>query len=370
MDILSTNSRKLCSLPALPLGILVACTTLFVSGCATMQEKGLSKSASMEFAVIGDMPYNGKQRKEFVNLMKDVDAEDLAFVLHAGDFWFDGIAWKETTEGLPPCSDEVFDDRLSLAQASRHPYILTPGDNDWTDCYRAKPQSYDTLERLAKLRSMFFSGNESLGQHKLKLTSQSENPEYAKFPENARWTYAGVQFVTLHMTGSNNNLGRTPEMDAEYQERNRANLAWLDETFREAKNNGSKAIMILSQANPFFENTWSGKLKGRYLLNGLGIKPPKEKQETGFDDFLLDLEELTLDFGKPVVYVHGDTHTFRIDKPLVRSPDGSRMIENFTRVETFGFPNTHWIRVRIDHNDPNVFSFRQEIVKSNVVKNL
>lgn len=368
MDIRSTNSPKLLSLSGVLLSILSACTMLFVSGCASMQGDSQNQNDSMEFALIGDMPYNGKQRKEFVNLMKEVDAEDLAFVLHVGDFWFDGIAWKETSKGIPPCSDEVFEDRLSLAQASKHPYVLTPGDNDWTDCHRAKPQKYDPLERLAKLRTMYFSGDKSLGQNKIKLTRQSENPDYAKFSENVRWTYGGVQFVTLHMTGSNNNLGRTAEMDNEFEVRNRANLAWLDEAFREAKNNGSKAIMILSQANPFFENAWSGKLKGRYLLKGLDIKTPKERKETGFDDFLLGLEELTLDFGKPVVYVHGDTHTFRIDKPLVRTPNGSRMIENFTRIETFGFPNTHWIRVRIDLNDPSVFSFQQEIVKANLVK--
>jgi hypothetical protein len=106
----------------------------------------------------------------------------------------------------------------------------------------------------------------------------------------------------------------------------------------------------------------------RYMLKGLGMKPPKEKMETGFDDFLEILEEQVLAFSKPVVYVHGDTHTFRIDKPLVRTPNGKRFIENFTRVETFGFPNTHWIRVTIDPEDPNVFQFRQEIVQENLVK--
>ena len=351
------------------LSVLMVSTLSTISGCASMQEESQNQSSSMDFALIGDMPYVAKQRKEFVNLMKDVDAENLAFVTHVGDIWFDGIAWKDTTKGIPPCSDEVFEDRLKLMQASKHPYILTPGDNDWTDCHRAKPQSYDPQERLAKLRKMFFNGDQSLGQHKIKLTRQSENPEFAKFSENVRWTYGGVQFVTLHMIGSNNNLGRTPEMDAEFEERNRANLAWLDDAFKEAKRNDSIAIMILSQANPAFETSWSAKLKGRYLLKNLGIKAPKERKETGFDDFLEDLEVNTLAFAKPVVYVHGDTHTFRIDKPLVRTPNGSRFIENFTRVETFGFPNTHWIKVTIDPNDPNVFTFRPEIVNANRVKN-
>lgn len=328
----------------------------------------LAQAATMDIAVLGDAPYNTKQKKEYENLIREINGEDLAFVIHAGDYWFDGIAWKSSTKGIPPCSDEVFEDRMKITQTIKHPFIITPGDNDWTDCHRAKPKTYDPLERLQKLRRMFFQGDESLGQRKIKLVRQSKDKKYSKFVENVRWTYADVLFVTLHMTGSNNNLGRTTEMDKEYEIRNEANIAWLDAAFDEAKRNGRKAIMFVAQANPQFENTWSGKLQKRYLLGGLKIKPPKEKRSTGFDEFLQVLEERTLEFGKPVVYVHGDTHTFRIDKPLVRSPAGKRFIENFTRVETFGFPNTHWVRITIDPKDPDVFRFRQEIVDENRVK--
>lgn len=326
-----------------------------------------SDQASLEFALIGDMPYNASQKKEFARLMNDINNEDLAFVIHNGDFWFDGIAWKDNSKGLPPCADETFKDRLELTSKSKHPYVLTPGDNDWTDCHRAKPVAFDPINRLNKLRKMFFNGNDSLGQRKMHLTRQSNNPKYRKFPENVRWNFGGVQFVTLHMTGSNNNLGRTPEMNEEYKERNAANLSWMKEAFKLAKNSGSRAIMIISQANPQFENNWSGKLRKRYLLGGLGIKPNSDKRSTGFDDFLSALEKETLAFKKPVVFVHGDTHTFRIDKPLTGTKS-QRMIENFTRVETFGFKNTHWIRAIISPSDPNVFQFRQEIVKENIAK--
>lgn len=324
-----------------------------------------SNEGKLEFALIGDMPYDAIQKKEFAHLMNDINNEELAFVIHNGDFWFDGIAWKDSSKGLPPCADETFKDRLKLAEKSKHPYILTPGDNDWTDCHRAKPVAYNPLNRLTKLRKMFFQGDDSLGQRKMRLTRQSNNPKYRKFPENVRWNFGGVQFVTLHMTGSNNNFGRTPEMDKEYHERNAANLSWTKEAFKLAKNSGSRAIMIITQANPQFENNWSGKLRKRYLLGGLGIKPNSKKRTTGFDDFLTVLEKETLSFKKPVVFVHGDTHTFRIDKPLTGSKS-KRMIENFTRVETFGFKNTHWLRATIDPTNPNVFQFNQEIVKENM----
>jgi hypothetical protein len=80
---------------------------------------------------------------------------------------------------------------------------------------------------------------------------------------------------------------------------------------------------------------------------------------------LAALEQETVAFGKPVVLVHGDSHYFRIDKPLTR---GGRRLENFTRVETFGNPDVHWLRVTVDPNDPNVFTFRQQIVRNNLVK--
>lgn len=346
--------------------LVAVISTLFLGGAGN---KVQAANQPLEFALIGDMPYDERQRNEYTRMMKEIDKEDLAFVIHTGDIQFDGIAWKDTSKGLPPCSDETFRDRLNLLNASKHPFILTPGDNDWTDCYRAKPRKYDPLERLSKLRKMYFAGNLSLGQRKIMLKRQSDDRKFSMFRENASWNYAGIQFVTIHMTGSNNNLGRTPEMSAEFKARNEANLAWLQSAFSEAKRDDSKAIMIISQANPHFETTWSGLLQKRYLLKGLGIKPPKENPETGFRDFLEMLEEETVEFGKPVVYVHGDTHTFRIDKPLVRTPAGKRFIENFTRVETIGYPNTHWLRVRIDTDDPNIFQFRQEIVKENQVKN-
>ena len=181
-----------------------------------------------------------------------------------------------------------------------------------------------------------------------------------------RWTYGDVLFVTLHVVGSNNNLARTPQMDAEYSERNAANLAWLRQAFDFAVRSSSKGIMIIAQANLLFENSWPPDVQRRYMLGGLGMKSPENRRTTGFDEILAALEKETVAFGKPVVYVHGDTHVFRVDKPLIGSKS-RRIIENFTRVETFGHPDTHWVRAIVDSRDPNVFSFQQEIMKENLV---
>jgi hypothetical protein len=343
--------------------LILCCLTILLSGCATVRP---AQGGRFQFALLGDVPYDARQEKEFANVMKVINAADLAFVVHNGDFWWDGVAWTEKAGGFPPCSDETLEHRLGLAQSITHPFIFVPGDNEWVDCHRAKPRPYDPLERLTKLRHMFFQGSRSLGQRTMQLTRQSEDPRYAKFRENVRWVYGDVLFVTLHVTGSNNNLGRSPEMDAEYSERNGANLAWIRQAFEMAASSKLKAIMITAQANPRFENSWPEYAQQRYMLAGLGIKSPEKRRTTGFDDFLAALEREAVAFGKPVVYVHGDTHIFRVDKPLYGTAS-RRFIENFTRVETIGYPDTHWVRGIVDPQDPNVFSFRQEIVKENLV---
>jgi len=347
-----------------PSAALIMSVLIFLTGSCVTGQKASEGGGVVDFALIGDMPYDGRQEKEFDNLMKDIDAADVAFVVHDGDFWWDGGAWTENAGGLPPCSDDAFDDRLARAQRSKHPFIYVAGDNEWADCHRAKPRTYDPIERLEKLRKMYFPGDTSLGQQKMKLVRQSDGPSYPKYRENVRWTAGDVVFATLHMIGSNNNLGRTPQMDAEYEERNAANLAWMHDAFELATRSGSRAVMIIAQADPYFQNTWPTYMQERYALWAIGLKPPTTRRTTGYDSFIAALEKETLAFGKPVVYVHGDTHIFRIDKPLV-GHQSQRIIENFTRVATFGHPDTHWVRATIDPSDPNVFRFRQETVQAN-----
>jgi hypothetical protein len=86
-----------------------------------------------------------------------------------------------------------------------------------------------------------------------------------------------------------------------------------------AQANGSIGVMLIMQANPFDGDP---------------------SQLSGFVDTLDLLETETIAFGKPVMLVHGDSHYFRIDKPLLGTNSGRRL-ENFTRLETFGTDDVH-----------------------------
>lgn len=311
------------------------------SAPAAASSVATTSQAPFDFALIGDLGYGAASEQPFANVLAELNAAPLAFVVHDGDL-------GEPNEGS--CTDEHLARRLAQFQASTHPLVYTPGDNDWTDCHRDRAGRLDPLERLARVRALFFPDDSSLGQVQIPLARQSQDPAYAKFRENSRWEYAGVTFLTLHIVGSNDNLGRTPEMDAEWAERNAANVAWLHAGFDAARRDGSPAIMIVMQANIFPE-----------FPPGAG----NPVRDSGFVDVRATLATEALAFEKPVVVVHGDSHYFRIDKPLRGATTGT--VENVTRLETFGQPNHHWLLASVDPSDPNVFVFRPRIVAANLV---
>ena len=153
-------------------------------------------------------------------------------------------------------------------------------------------------------------------------------------------------------------------MDAEQKERSAASIAWMKEAFAVAKADGSLGLVLMTQANVRFESMWTPKLMKRYLTV-LDIKPPKELKQSAYVPFLKAIAEEVENYDRPITFIHGDTHLFRISKPLL-SQKTKRFFGNFTRVETFGGPDSHWVRVIVDPKDPQLFSYRQEIIPENV----
>jgi len=323
-----------------------------------------TRDTAFQFGILGDTPYTIVQEPEYRQVLEALNRADLAFVVHIGDFEQDARRYDPALHSMP-CVDENFKTILDSFQSSKHPFIFTPGDNDWTDCHFLNAPKVDPLQALAKLRSMFFPEGRSLGQRTIAVTSQASDHQHAKFRENLRWSMGGVTFATLHIVGSNDNLGRTPEMDAEHAERKAANIAWLKQTIAQAKADGSLGLVLMTQANFIFEKHWSGDRR-RLFLTYSGAGPSTSPVPTGHDDYVKVLAEEMENYDKPTVIIHGDSHIFRVDKPLISAKTG-RSFENFTRVETFGAPDSHWVRVIVDPADPHLFTVKPEIVSENVV---
>jgi hypothetical protein len=217
---------------------------------------------------------------------------------------------------------------------------------------------------------VFFSTPLSLGQHPMQMEVQTAPlcPGHlgpTQCSENRRWTFKKVTYATFNVQGSCNNLCDQDPDPAEEAGRTAADIAWLDQTFAEAEADGSVAVMLISQADPGFDTTGDQggpKRDPRTLAENDG-------QPDGFHDWLLAVRQQTLDFGRPVVYVHGDSHYFKVDRPLVDAT--GRRIENFTRVETFGDnqgfgdDEVNWVKVLVDPQSRDVFAFQPEEVPAN-----
>lgn len=198
--------------------------------------QGQAPDRPFQFGLVGDMPYSKIEEQEFDRVIAQMNARDLAFVIHIGDMQNDPRPHNQNTAGSAvPCTDAMNDWLLARFQTIRHPFVMTPGDNDWTDCHLLRSQKVDPLERLEALRKKFYPEGRSLGGRTMPVESQSADPQHSKFKENLRWSIGGVTFVTLHITGSNDNAGRAPEMDAEQKQRKAANLVWLKQAFARAR---------------------------------------------------------------------------------------------------------------------------------------
>ncbi len=245
------------------------------------------------FGILGDMPYTRQQEAEYARVLDDINARDLAFVAHVGDMVGDPRPFeRDPKSARQPATDENYAYVLDTFKSCKHPLILTPGDNDWADVVEFTTLKVDPLERLAKVRSMFYAEpSRSLGTRTIALESQAGDAEHKTYVENRMWSMRGVTFATLHIMGSNDNASRTPELVAEYQARRAANMAWLRKAFARAKADNSLGLVLIAHANPGFENFWPPSYLGRYFRMFHGAKVPSPLPASAYDDYVRILAE-------------------------------------------------------------------------------
>ncbi|MBC7804115.1 MAG: metallophosphoesterase [Candidatus Parcubacteria bacterium] len=250
----------------------------------------------MAFALLGDVPYSQPQANLLDAMIDRMNAEPLAFVVHVGDI----------TSGSGPCGDEWLEARSRQFARFKAPFVLLPGDNEWTDCRKS---GFDPAERLQKWRSLFCVGGGSLPLERQK----------GKYCENVRWVHDNVVFAGVNIPGGNNNLRDA----AENAERMKAVFAWLDEA--EALARKRDGLVILMHANPLLTHRFGTE----------GYAPVRER-----------LARLGREMPGKVLLVHGDTHRFRDDEPL----------PGLRRTEVFGWPWLRWTRARIERKGASLFS--------------
>lgn len=293
-------------------------------------------------AVLGDTPYGDELVADFPNLVRALNETEVDFAVHVGDI----------KSGSSACTDAYFAGIRADFDSLEVPLVYTPGDNEWTDCHRSAAGKYNPLERLQALREFFFSEpGVTLGTPKL-VESQAFTPGYEGFPENQLWLQSNVVFSAIHVVGSNNDLQPwfvddenddlldDPEArEAEFAARNSAAIAWLEATFAKAEARDAAGVVIFAHAD-----MWS---------NGA---------QEGFVPFVRRMAELTREFGRPVLHIEGDSHSYLVDNPLENGDLDYGVdfpLPNFTRIVVEGVTTTEWLEVTVDPTTDAVFSWER-----------
>lgn len=280
-------------------------------------------AAPTTIVAFGDMPYRERDIPAFEELLEKISGRKPDVTIHVGDF--KPSSW--------PCSEELFRTQRDYMNSIDGPLVYTPGDNEWTDCHVTKAGGHDPRERLSVLRAMFFPNAQSLGREPLLLERQSDVSEvHSRMVENARWRMNGIRFMTVHVVGSNNGLNRdVPGAVEEFEGRDAANIAWIEEGFSLARREGAAAVVLAFQADP-------------YQLLGVG---------GGFRGTLAAIAEGAKTFGGPILVVHGDSHVFTFDMPF---HDGfGNVLENVQRVQVPGALDIRALQIRIDPEARRMF---------------
>lgn len=320
----------------------------------------------LKVALWGDEFYSsveGIKTRQIDQTIASMNHHKLDFTIFVGD----------TKSGSSLCTDQAIgQDPKDIFNRLHVPTVYSLGDNEWTDCHRTSNGSYDPIERLSYLRNNFFNSNKSQGKRPLRLQRQGAYGQ--EYSENSRFVKNNVEFVTLHIPGSNNNLVATTKQctkksnrtqadcdaaTAEYMARNPKNIEWLKDSFAAAKEQRYAGILIAIQADMYFPFELSDGIYQDEFL------PAIQDENNGYREFFNTLVEETQSFDGKVLLVHGDSHYFKIDKPMYNDPvpgtgqELGRLTPNFTRVEVFGSEDNSWVEMTVDPKSENVFSFEQ-----------
>jgi Calcineurin-like phosphoesterase len=335
--------RRLLVLAAALAALAAVAVPVVAAGDGTPDDRS---ATAVAYAVIGDTPYGQPQIDNFPNDVAEIDADPkVRLVLHLGDI----------KNGSTRCDTSYFQQILADLGAFKDPLVYTPGDNEWTDCHRANNGGYTPTERLATIRQMFFADpGRSLGDRSKTLDYQA-----APYVENVRWSASRVEFGTIDVPGSNNDwlpwfgaATQSAEQVAEYTGRNAADLAWLDHVFASAEEHGSAAVVLGIQAD-----MWDP------AFSDANANP---SQFDHFTDFVQELANQTLAFGKPVLLLNGDSHKFVDDYPLSASAPAyqrtmyglTQPVPNLHRITVNGSttPCHEWLKLTIDPRSEAIFS--------------
>lgn len=258
--------------------ILRAASLLLLGAAMLAALPALARSAKeprtrdFSFGVIGHTLHNDTGDADLKRAIMEANHAETAFVLATGI--------KSYAEA---CTDRLYTERRAMMQASERPLVLLLAGSDWTDC-RASSGRSSAIERLNRIRELYFTDNESLGMKQLTVSRQSSIPKFRSYAENMHWERDKVLFATVNLPARNNHFLMEAGRNSEFEDRMVANRAWLQRLFTWAKRRKMDAIVLVSdgQIGAHIEQGFFSRLAAkkdgftetRRIVRGLAEKFP------------------------------------------------------------------------------------------------
>ncbi|MFK7965511.1 MAG: metallophosphoesterase family protein [Burkholderiaceae bacterium] len=273
---------------------------------AVANDKADTASQSVRFALFADNPYSDKAEKQVAQALQRA-APGASFFIHVGDI----------KGGGERCDDGLLLRRLALLKDAPRPMLLTPGDNEWTDCHRIVAGNFDPLERLQWLRREVFAEQRSLGQPALSVQNQTAGGllpsplavgdiDRLGLPENQQWQMGPCQFVSLSVTGSAH--GFRSGIDEQFIAAHaRANQRWLSHALNLAIENERSVLVVVCHAE-----------FGPAKLSAQDSQTDALNRMQPYAWLRSALHQTVVQFPGTVLLLNGDTHVFALDQPWAR----------------------------------------------------
>ena len=221
------------------LSLLLLLPALLAAAPAPAAQKNAD---SHRFGIIGHSFADGGEER-FKQAIADTSDKSLSFVVITGI--------KGAKEG---CGDKLYVKRRNMIEDARRPMIVAPAGSDWIECRNSAGRS-NAIERLNRIRELFYGEPASLGAKKLPLTRQSMSPRFRSYAENAHWEVDKVLYATVHLPADNNHYLPAAGRNSEYEDRLVANRVWLNRLFAIARRDKLDAVVLFSEGDlkPFPE---------------------------------------------------------------------------------------------------------------------
>lgn len=329
---------------ALAAAVLAGCVCLTTPGAAMAARTGKVSPPPApavqltRMALIADVPQWPAAEADMAALFDQMNARQVALIVHAG-----GI--KGDTES---CGDAVLGARLRALDDAPAPLLYVPGETDWAECQKPVNGRFDAVERLNRLRELFFPVDATLGRRTIPVVRQSDQAMFRSFRENVRLVEGNVMVVGLNLPGDNNHYRSEGGRNGEFEDRREANRQWLHRAFSVATQRDLPGVLVVVHADPMFGNGWEKRGKPS-LLDGFLRRGTRD----GYLEFKKQLRDLTTKFPGQVLLVHASDSGFSVDKPL-RDTAG-KLVGNFTRVALpIGNPS-RWVELTVTPGTRSVF---------------